>query len=208
MAAPLPVALDISVAQVHGRPAVVLVLDYSASMANSDKIESLRQGVVRILRSSPDIDWAAVLFDSSVRGYVGFNRGDTRPEIERLVLQTPLGGGTDTQSALNKAGRLLRSPSLKGTRPFVILISDGIPNDPAMAGTAARVLLRQTTLATLGIGMDEAGAAFMRSIAGTRERVADSSWAKTATQGAEIEPALRSLVDRIRAVSSGAEIHR
>jgi hypothetical protein len=160
-------------------PKLVMVLDYSGSMASalsgsgSDAITVLEDSVRQILDEGMKIDFAATFFESTLAGFVPFPPQGSLDQIRHQLDSLGPMGGTCTSCGLNKAYELLDGQDATGF--FVLLVSDGGPNDgggPEGARAAARRLWDDlnATIFTLHIdysnGSDSSLSGFMRSVSG------------------------------------------
>jgi uncharacterized protein with von Willebrand factor type A (vWA) domain len=180
--------LDVSITQRPvGRPHIVLVLDYSGSMAGI-RLQRMREGVAALVRARPDVDWAAVAFSDAILRRVRFGE-HAAAEIEDLLQTTQPVSGTDTAMALEKARALLATPTTQVQG--VVLISDGAPNDAARAREEAQKLRQLAPLATLAVGDDPSVRSFMTGLAG------DPALAAYVWERARIDAPLAALVDRL-----------
>src|SRR5262249_18265892 len=137
-------------------------------------------------------DWAAVLFSTDVISSSPFEKDPARAkdEIERLI-QHPAEGGTSTDQGLKKALEFLTTrhdhDGYKASELFVLLISDGAPNDAGAAQAAATGIWDTSskkwddpagvTIITLKVGPDNTEG-FMKSISGKANHVprGDPDW--------------------------------
>ncbi len=156
-----------------------LVLDYSCSMAESigsgsDRISALKQGVAMAMdEMRKKVRFNAVLFSSGVDDFRGFDA--TNEEIRKIIQAHGPTGGTMTNAGIDKSGDLFQrewtqNPASHDNAKFILLVSDGQPNDEAAARQAMQKLWEaeecklRPTVFTLHIGSD--GGAFMRGVSG------------------------------------------
>lgn len=160
-------------------PKLVLVLDYSGSMAETlrggggQAIDVLEDSVRKILDEGMKIDFAAAFFESALAGFVPFPPQGSLDQIRNQLDQLGPMGGTCTSCGLAKAYELLDGQDATGY--FVLLVSDGGPNaggGPEGAHASARRLWDDlhATIFTLHIdysnGSDSSLAGFMKSVSG------------------------------------------
>ncbi len=160
-------------------PKLVLVLDYSGSMAETlrggggQAIDVLENSVRQILEDGMKIDFAATFFESALAGFVPFPPQGSLDQIRQQLDSLGPMGGTCTSCGLNKAYELLDGQDAAGY--FVLLVSDGGPNaggGPEGARAAAERLWDElhATIFTLHIdysnGSDGSLAGFMKSVSG------------------------------------------
>jgi hypothetical protein len=158
-------------------PKLVLVLDYSGSMASSlagaggqEAIDVLEDSVRRILDEGLKIDFAATFFESVLAGFVPFPPQGSLEQIRHQLDSLGPMGGTCTECGLNKAYDLLDGEDAAGY--FVLLVSDGAPNDAGAARQAAHRLWDDlhATIFTLHIDYSGGGSGglsdFMKSVSG------------------------------------------
>ena len=111
------------------RPKFVMVLDYSGSMSHDfsgdTRIGALKAAVNGILAENFNIDYAVVLFESGLRGSVGFGANNVRA-IRDMVNSNDPGGATNYTAGMQRAHQFLRNQEDTGL--YVLFASDGAPN--------------------------------------------------------------------------------
>lgn len=121
-----------TVAVPQERAAVVLVTDFSGSMAATDvapsRLQAARKAAIGFLGGAPkSLRIGAVAFSDSVRGVE--NPDTDRSAVRDLMQRTPAQGGTATGDALDTAVRQLSSGGRRGAKPppaAILLLSDGV----------------------------------------------------------------------------------
>jgi hypothetical protein len=177
---------EVKATEDKGPPHVVLVLDYSGSMNASfgggrRGIDMLEDAVrERLFDAAEDIRFAAVLFDHRILGEATFAEGI--PRILELFAEHQAEGWTYTDLALAAShAHLCDAPP--GSTPYLILISDGLPNpsheapdgqDHVSAGIAEANRLWDDpqcapTILTVHIGNDHRATDFLIAVSGDRE---------------------------------------
>ena len=144
---------------------VILLLDTSGSM--SDCIDELRDGLKLFLRETSDDETASMSVELEVITFGGDVSiaapfapvnviNDNQPHLEANG-STPLGEGlTLASQELKERRRLYKSKGISSYKPWVILMSDGEPNDDwEEPAKAMRSLGEQRKLQYIGIGIGE-----------------------------------------------------
>ncbi len=156
---------------------LVLVLDNSGSMAGKssyDLNEAIRK-LLDILRTAslgqkPSFRISIISFGSDVK-VLAEAQSETEIDVDRVTTFNGDSGSTNATEALNETLRILSSsPGTHADVPaFVLLLSDGHPDDPESAKVAAR-RLRELALPSgfprlVCLGLGEADDSFMSEIA-------------------------------------------
>ncbi len=145
---------------------VMLLLDTSASMLNGP-IEELREGLKQFLRETSDDETASMSVELEIITFGGEVKiaapfapvnviNDNQPQLEAEGY-TPLGEAlTLASKELKDRRRLYKSKGISSYKPWVILMSDGEPNDDwEEPAKAMRTLGEQRKLQYIGIGIGE-----------------------------------------------------
>jgi uncharacterized protein YegL len=185
-------------------PDVVLVLDYSGSMAG-EKMALLKESVnEEALKADLPIDWAAVLFDSSVIDKVDFRPLDPanlKKDISDVVNKHDAGAGTQTDAGFDQARDYLNhiKDTTTANERYVLLVSDGVPNSPDAATTAANKIWDETgaTIITLLVGGDTTGGEWMKQVSGTKEHHPDPQWYIQATDPETLKQRFKEIILRL-----------
>ena len=143
---------------------VVLLLDTSGSM-NGDAIEELRGGLMQFLRETSDDETASMSVELEVITFGGNAEiaaafapvnviNDNPPSLEATG-STPMGEAlTLADRELKERRRLYKRKGISSYKPWVILMTDGGPNDDWEApAQAMRALGEQRKLQYIGIGI-------------------------------------------------------
>jgi Mg-chelatase subunit ChlD len=138
-------------------PKLVLVLDYSGSMSspmrldpNHTSISMLKRAVKTLLGLGYAIQYGAVLFSTGILGEVPVALGD-EDAVRSTVEDHGLDDLTATWMGLARARELLEA-SPGDDKRFVLLVSDGRPQDPDAAKREATKLWDDgTTIYTLHV---------------------------------------------------------
>jgi von Willebrand factor type A domain/Putative Flp pilus-assembly TadE/G-like len=122
------------------KPRFVLVLDYSGSMERGmvgdaggrKSIDVLKDAVRTLFEMDLPVKYGAVLFSDNVTK-IGIS--PDAPAQVRAKINTPLGPATMTGAALDAANEILSADPLdfEDQASYVLLVSDGQPNDPSMS---------------------------------------------------------------------------
>jgi hypothetical protein len=156
-------------------PQLMLVLDYSGSMGeamggNRSRIDALEDGVQRMFDQGYRIEFGATLFDSSIVASERFGP-DSVGRILQLLRNHGPGSGTCTSCGLRSGRELLADSPDTGADKFVVLVSDGSPNDgggeEGARQEAARLWDDNVSIFSLHVGAGGGLQAFMESVAGT-----------------------------------------
>ena len=153
-------------------PGFVLALDYSGSMSSSfgggrTRIQALKSSVISVLDLDLGFDYGLVIFSSGIKDSVGVSENSV-PGVRSAVNSHDAGGGTHTDTAVSRAGDMLRV--LANDKPRnILLVSDGYPNsghDPTGVARGLRmnhdISIYTLEIKTQGAGMEQV----MRRVAG------------------------------------------
>ena len=145
---------------------VMLLLDTSGSMSGTP-IEELRDGLKQFLRETSDDETASMSVELEIitfGGGVGIAApfapvnviNDNRPTLDANG-NTPLGEAlTLASNELRERRRLYKNKGISSYKPWVILMTDGEPNDDwEEPARAMRSLGEQRKLQYIGIGIGE-----------------------------------------------------
>jgi hypothetical protein len=114
------------------RPKLVLVLDFSGSMADrfwadpsKVKINVLKQAVSQLLAADLDVEYGSAFFDSNVffSSNVGYNA--SHPEIQGALNRYGPGSSTNTGAAIARGTQLLSVG--EDTGRYMLIVTDGEP---------------------------------------------------------------------------------
>ena len=145
---------------------VMLLLDTSGSMSG-DPVEELREGLKQFLRETSDDETASMSVELEIITFGGeaaivspfapVNVINDNPPHLNASGSTPLGEAlTLASNELKERRRLYKSKGISSYKPWVILMSDGAPNDDwEEAAMAMRYLGEQKKLQYIGIGIGE-----------------------------------------------------
>ena len=112
---------------------IALVVDWSGSMNNNNRIGEVRNGVNRFVDTLSN----SGITDKISMGYIGYssdgyNNGsvpmgpfDSVKDQVKSVTPSSTSGGTFTQKALRDAGTMLSTPN--GHKKVIVLLTDGVP---------------------------------------------------------------------------------
>ena len=144
----------------------MLLLDTSGSMSDGP-IEELREGLKQFLRETSDDETASMSVELEIITFGGEAAiaapfapvnviNDNQPHLEANG-STPLGEAlTLASQELKERRRLYKSKGISSYKPWVILMTDGGPNDHwEEAAKAMRSLGEQKKLQYIGIGIGE-----------------------------------------------------
>jgi uncharacterized membrane protein len=168
----LPVTMDIPSTVVQPPVSVVVIIDVSGSMAESDgqftKVQLAAEGAARIAEQLRDFDEITVIpFDSEPQGVIGPLPGSEREvAIEQMQRIAAEGGGILAFEALREAARIIRA-SDKPVR-HIITITDGNDTVSQEGALALGQELRNegVTISSISIGQGQ-DTAFIRDLAET-----------------------------------------
>jgi hypothetical protein len=201
-----------------GPPWVVLALDYSGSMqanfgGGARAIDLLEDGLRnQLFDAAQDIRFAAVLWDHRILGEASFDEGI--PRILELFQENDAEGWTYTDEALSTARSHLCEAARRGGTPYLLLVSDGLPNNPTnRPGAAAApdgqdhesLALREAnrlwddpecapTIMTLHLGVIDWAKDFLVQVSGTPENRGDEELYFRITNMADFEITLEQLL--------------
>ncbi len=185
-------------------PKLTLVLDYSGSMTlpftggNQRAIDVLEDSVEGLLAAGLDVDYGGVFYSNNVFRTVGIGAGAPN-QIVTAMNTYDAGGGTNTAAGLNAARNLLSAAPDTGR--YVLLVSDGEPNDFAAARSAAsQVWDAGMTIFTLEVrrsGSGNALAQFMTDVAGTPSSRRDPGFHYVATSASDLVNEFKRIVASI-----------
>jgi hypothetical protein len=184
-------------------PRLVLVLDYSGSMAERLNDGALRLDVLEasirdILDDGLRIEFAAAFFSSTLLDSVEFGP-DALAEIRGALDRLGPDSATCTSCGLAEAYRLLQGQENTGFH--VVLVSDGQPNDGGGEAGALHEAERlwnelDAEIHSLHVGYG-GGEPFMRNVAGTPSRHPHPRYFHSADDARELADALREIVASI-----------
>jgi uncharacterized membrane protein len=168
----LPVTMDIPSTVMQPSVSVVVIIDVSGSMAESDgqftKVQLAAEGAARIAEQLRDFDEITVIpFDSEPQGVIGPLPGSERAAaIEQMQRIAAEGGGILAFEALSEAARIIRA-SEKPIR-HIITITDGNDTVSQEGALALGQELRSegVTISSISIGQGK-DTAFIRDLAET-----------------------------------------
>jgi uncharacterized protein YegL len=185
-------------------PWVAMVLDYSGSMSG-ERMAMLKQSVnEEALKADLAIDWSAVLFSDNILGQVDFqplNPAKAKKDISDIVNAHDATSGTQTDAGLNQADEFLNKIKGQTTaqQRYVLLVSDGGPNDPGAATAAAQKIWKDTdaTIITLTVGDDPSGVAWMKTVSGKGPAGNDPKWAIQASDPQTLKKKFSEIISRL-----------
>jgi Mg-chelatase subunit ChlD len=159
------------------KPDVVLVLDFSGSM-EGERIRVLKESMQQTLNDQTlDMNFAGVLFSDDVISSVDLNTASGRDDLITMITDNAANGGTNTGSAYTKAAQLLdQTPRPDGYPRYVVLVSDGEPNDPGAAVAAAEGLWNNQKATLMALDLSGARSAFMLGVSGRPDKKGDPSY--------------------------------
>jgi uncharacterized membrane protein len=154
----LPVTMDLPSTVVQPPVSVVVVIDVSGSMAESDgqfsKVQLAAEGAARIAEQLRDFDEITVIpFDSEPQGIIGPLPGSEREAaIEGMQRIAAEGGGILAFEALSEAARIIRA-SEKPVR-HIITITDGndTVNQEGAIALGQQLRSEGVTISSISIG--------------------------------------------------------
>ncbi len=189
-------------------PKLVLVLDYSGSMAlpfsggGARAIDVLEDSVEGLLNANLMIDYGAVFFSSNV--FKTHAIGPSTPaQIINTMSRYDAGGSTNTAAALSRAANILSAAPNTGR--YILLVSDGEPCCSSSSFSAARAAAqaawgRDVTIFTLEIRRSGSSSAldhFMTDVAGSPTSRRDRNYHFVATSAAALVNEFRNIVANI-----------
>ena len=157
--------VDALVARGRIRGRVYLLLDRSASMGHDDKLGQVHRGAIRFFYEAWKLEYAvgAIAFHRTADVLSGATRDPAR--FAKRLRELHLGPGTQMSRAMGLAIRRLRFRS--GERS-IILITDGMPDDPSRT-LAAAARARALGIAVVAVGTDHADLDFLAALTQRRE---------------------------------------
>ena len=184
---------------------LALTLDYSGSMSipidggsSARAIDVLEASITQLLGSNLRIDYGAVFYSSEILDQVSFVP-DARRQIAEIMAVRDADAGTNTAAGFDAARQLILAAPDTGR--YVLLVSDGEPNDFAAARAAAQALWAAgITIYTLEIRRQGSGAAldqFMTDVAGAPSNPGDPNYHFVATSSATLAATFRSITASI-----------
>lgn len=182
-------------------PKLVLVLDYSGSMAagfgGSSRIEALRRAVVDLLDLRLRVEYGLVMFNSGVITEVGIDGDPVQNDI-RQAIRRAAGGGTNYVHPMDAARRMLTRTQNSGYH--ILFISDGYPNEgpgPGL-GAARRAWDEDVTIFTLFIGDDSRDAQrILANMSGKPNNPGDPDYAFKANNQNELRETFRNIIAEV-----------
>lgn len=144
---------------------VFVVLDRSGSMIGKpiNDLNNALSGFFDLMRGNSQVSLGIITFESSteiVRNPQMVTDYERAPRLSA-------GGGTNMTAAFELADRQLRSVAETRYKPIVIVLTDGMPNDPRTTLQAASRLRQQAHLFVVGV--DGADLNFLRQISGSSD---------------------------------------
>jgi len=136
---------------------ISFVIDISGSMAGDERMESLKRGLVQLLRKLRDADLVSlVLFNDQPRLLARAQPvGKVREQLIRMVEALEPSGGTDMLAAMKMAYAQTASVYQNKGANLVVLLTDGYDANPADTLVAAQAPYRdRITCAAIGVGND------------------------------------------------------
>ncbi|MCG3173625.1 MAG: hypothetical protein GMKNLPBB_01824 [Myxococcota bacterium] len=123
-------------------PNMMIVLDKSGSMGDSNKWNDAVAAVDTALNAGPTVRWGLILFDSAVSTKV-LCAPNTAGAVRSSLSSSGPGGGTDMIRGLRQARteyttKILPPDPVKPRRSFVLFITDGKAPDPSAEVDALR----------------------------------------------------------------------
>ncbi|MEM9462257.1 MAG: VWA domain-containing protein [Myxococcota bacterium] len=139
------------------RAAIGLVVDTSASM-EGEAIAQARGAAVTLLDGLRDGDVLSVVTFGSASQVVVPNTvlgPDTRPQIRTAIEAMAATGTTDLAGGLRASLAQLQRQARVGEINRMVLVSDGVPNDPSpLASLAQQARGAGISITTLGLGLE------------------------------------------------------
>src|SRR5215475_2851688 len=139
---------------------LVLVIDRSGSMADSDKMSRVKSSLMALVSRLRDVDTLSiVVFDSEAQVLLPACRVIDRRSIKQSIQSIVPGGSTNLHDGLMLGYQEARKNYRKDATNRVILLTDGIANrgetDPwKIAQDSLRFNDEGIDLATIGVGLD------------------------------------------------------
>lgn len=145
-----------------------LVVDLSESMSEENKIEETRKGLIVLAEvlNRLGIDFEVLGFNGVVKTLLikDFDKEFDEEAQEKItgLTKQPF-GGTPTAGALKNAGRRMKERA--GKDNFIVVLTDGEPDDTEAVKTAIRNLLldAETPIKVVGVGLGK-GTGFVRDL--------------------------------------------
>jgi Mg-chelatase subunit ChlD len=156
----LPVEMRIKDQLRHPPLAIVFVIDYSGSMADTSggvsKLDMAKEAVIRSVELLfPGDRVGVVAFDSAASWIVGMTEASDLDLVIEAVGSLRPGGGTDIFAGLEAMAKVLPSESVKDKH--VILLTDGGADPSGIPELVSRLYNEEgITLTTVGVGRDAA----------------------------------------------------
>ena len=192
-------------------PRMVLALDFSGSMANCfdsgappcpggkpTRIEALRTAV-NILLDVENIEFGGVLFDDGLVEWVDeiSDDGPHRDDIHDMTVDNDPDNGTNYEAPLRKAADLLAFDDGPG-KGYILLVSDGSPNEGNALHGANAAWLRGYTIITLSIrDIGQPPLADMVNVAGEPGNPGDRNYALAAGSADELRATFRRIAGEV-----------
>ena len=166
----LPVSMDLPTAMQQPPVSVVVVIDVSGSMAQSEgrytKVQLAAEGAVRIAEQLRDFDEITVIpFDSEAQGVIGPLPGSQRAEvIERAGRIGAEGGGILAFEALTEAARVVRASDKPIRHIFTITDGSDTVSQAGAIELASELRAEGVTISAISIG-EGSDTPFIRDLA-------------------------------------------
>jgi Ca-activated chloride channel family protein len=140
---------------------LALAIDASSSMGGPRLARAIDAARAVLERLGPEDTFCLLAFDRAVRVLFGPGKVDDegRAEISRALAELKPGVGTALHAAIEQAHELLRRVFVRGTRPHVILLTDGYPSvgpmDPQLFSATSRKAAEEGIVTSaVGVGLD------------------------------------------------------